>query len=249
MENLLNFKTIDNIRDLGGLKTSDGKSIKKGLLFRSAALNHLSDEEYYVLKNELKLNLVIDFRTNNSFFNRSDNVHDTKRLHLRCFEYIETHPFTREIDMLNDEFFLFTYKGYALSSEAINAFKYFLRALVDNKEGSIIFHCTSGKDRTGIAAILIEYILGVPLEDCIKEHMKTFDYMYPKFKKEIDNLKNPTPEEIDYLYCLYLPKELYIRYWLKLVCDNFGSLDTYIRDKLEITPTDVLILKRKYLEG
>ena len=41
----LNMSTILNARELGGYKTRDGKSIRKGMLFRTAALTDASQEE------------------------------------------------------------------------------------------------------------------------------------------------------------------------------------------------------------
>ena len=182
------LKSVKNFRDLGNIKTKDNKKIKQNLLFRSASLDSLSEDEYLLLKNKCNLQLVIDFRSETSFINKPDKIFSTRKEHLKVYKYLDKQRFDYTIKVTPDEFFFNVYKGFTLTEESIEAYSKFFRLIIDQKEGSIIFHCTSGKDRTGIAAILLLYVLGVDKETIIKEHMKTFNYMYPIFKKELDNI-------------------------------------------------------------
>ena len=171
------LKSVKNFRDLGNIKTKDNKKIKENLLFRSASLDSLSEDEYLLLKNKCNLQLVIDFRSETSFINKPDKIFSTRKEHLKVYKYLDKQRFDYTIKVTPDEFFFNVYKGFTLTEESIEAYSKFFRLIIDQKEGSIIFHCTSGKDRTGIAAILLLYVLGVDKETTIKEHMKTFNYI------------------------------------------------------------------------
>ena len=187
------FRSVKNIRELGGIMTKDGHRIKEKMLIRSSALDALSPYEFDILKNEYNLNLVIDFRTTKSFVNKPDLVGNIRREHLITYKFLETQQFTHDIGCECDDFFLFVYRGITLSEESKEAYAKFLRLVLENEKGSVLFHCTSGKDRTGIASLLLLHILGVDKETIIKEHMKTFNSMYPYFKKDLDELKEVTP--------------------------------------------------------
>ena len=242
------FRSVKNIRDLGGIMTKDGHRIKEKMLIRSSTLDALSPYEFDILKNEYNLNLVIDFRTTKSFVNKPDLVGNIRREHLITYKFLETQQFTHDIGCECDDFFLKVYRGITLSEESKEAYAKFLRLVLENEKGSVLFHCTSGKDRTGIASLLLLHILGVDKETIIKEHMKTFNSMYPYFKKDLDELKEVTPFNVDFLYCLYLPKVIYINYWYQLVEENYGGVDNYIKNVLKFSENDIMTLRKRYLE-
>ena len=163
------FRSVKNIRDLGGIMTQDGHRIKEKMLIRSSALDALSPYEFDILKNEYNLNLVIDFRTTKSFVNKPDLVGSIRREHLITYKFLETQQFTHDIGCECDDFFLKVYRGITLSEESKEAYAKFLRLVLENEKGSVLFHCTSGKDRTGIASLLLLHILGVDKETIYTE--------------------------------------------------------------------------------
>ncbi|NLB40031.1 MAG: tyrosine-protein phosphatase, partial [Erysipelotrichaceae bacterium] len=170
----LNFKTIDNIRDLGGIKTADGHTIVLGRLLRSSDLHKLSAKELDILKNKYNLRVVIDFRSTNSSIHRRDLIDDTiKYYHKYTLKFLETNSYNQEITVDPDEFFMGVYRSLALQEEAMEAYRKFFRIVIENDEGAILWHCTSGKDRTGIAAALFLRILGCDMETIYQQHFRT----------------------------------------------------------------------------
>ena len=58
----------------------------------------------------------------------------------------------------------------------IPAFSRFMRHIVDNAQGGSVFHCSAGKDRTGMAAALILSALDVPRQTIIDDYMLTLEH-------------------------------------------------------------------------
>lgn len=73
--------SIRNARELGGYCTEDGRTIKKGLLLRSAALCGISDDDVRLLTNTYHLQHIIDFRMNMELVNAGDPAMDGVKYH------------------------------------------------------------------------------------------------------------------------------------------------------------------------
>ena len=58
-----------------------------------------------------------------------------------------------------------------LGDEAVKAYKQFFDILLDQEEGAILWHCSEGKDRTGLASLLILHALGVPPETIMEDYL------------------------------------------------------------------------------
>ena len=63
-----------------------------------------------------------------------------------------------------------TYQDLVTTEEGIKAYQNFFKTLLEY-DGAILWHCSQGKDRAGLAAFFLEYILGVPMEECIKDYL------------------------------------------------------------------------------
>ena len=164
-----------NIRDLGGLPTKDNRHIRKGLLFRSSALAFFSDEELKPVR-ALNLKTILDFRAKSGVQKNPDPLIEGAVYYNKCA------AFQNIIDDLNSPqelaglIFDEDQKGntidvlvssYSASLAFSNkSFQFMFDCLLDNKV-PLLFHCSNGKDRTGIAAMLLLLALGVP-EDIVK---------------------------------------------------------------------------------
>jgi protein-tyrosine phosphatase len=57
------FNSIVNFRDIGGYRTQGGNIIAWRRIFRSGELNHMTENDFNILSNELKVTSVIDLRS------------------------------------------------------------------------------------------------------------------------------------------------------------------------------------------
>lgn len=125
----------NNVRDLGGLPTVDGRVIKYGKVFRGSNMDSISDEARAVLSDYMHIGLDVDLRE------------DTGRNPLGITVSDETYnSFT---DLSNPEKMIITLTDIFTAVA----------------EGTVVYvHCSVGTDRTGYVCMLLEALLGVPRE-------------------------------------------------------------------------------------
>ena len=192
MSDIFGIEKKRNLRDLGGYKTQNGKHVKKGYFFRSSRLMDFDQAELKIL-NSLNIKKIYDLRS-------KEEVKDSPDPTLKGAEYIHSSAAARvdgtEVNFspaaliaenvyskeCNDEF---THKVYG-NLPFSYAYKRMFEDIVAGNV-PILFHCSSGKDRTGIAAILILLALGVDEETAMYDYMLTNEYRkeyIERFKKD-----------------------------------------------------------------
>ena len=175
-ENNSNEIGINNLRDLGGKKTSGNKTLKKGLFLRCAAPTDWNDSVKKQVM-ALKKPLIIDFRGVQEEKNNPSKIPKeflSKRIHLPIEPKVsELLRGLNQIDKSNtakiDQIFQNAYRKYTI--ENIQTFETFFEILFDNPDSTIMFHCTAGKDRTGFASALILSLFGVKKETLINDYL------------------------------------------------------------------------------
>lgn len=244
----LKFKTIDNIRDLGGIKTSDGHTIVLKRLLRSSDLHKLSKKELDILKDDYNLRVVIDFRSTKSTIVRKDLIDDTiKYYHKYTLKFLENNSYNHEITVDPDVFFLDVYRSLALKEEAIETYRKFFRIIIENSQGAILWHCTSGKDRTGIAAALLLRVLGCDMKTIYEQHFRTNEITLPILATKLKEIDPNDAKLRKYYEAYYITKKEYIDEYFRAVESKYNSLDEYIKNQLTISDYDKQILRDRYL--
>ncbi len=194
-ENNSNEMGINNLRDLGGKKTSGNKNLKKGLFLRCAAPTEWNDSVKKQIA-ALKKPLIIDFRGVQEEANNPSRIpkeYLSKMVHLPIEPKVtEQLKNLGEIDKSKatkiDEIFQNAYRKYTI--ENIQTFEAFFKILFDNPDSTIMFHCTAGKDRTGFASALILSLFGVGKEKIIDDYLLSNKTYKPtqKVKGEIQKI-------------------------------------------------------------
>ena len=244
----LKFTTIDNIRDLGGVKTADGRVIVAKRLLRSSDLHRLSPQELAILKDEYHLKVVVDFRSTNSTIARKDQIDSSiKYYHKYTLEFLENNSYNRDITIDPDDFFKGVYRSLALQKEAIEAYAKFFRILIANNQGAILWHCTSGKDRTGIASALLLYILGCDMETIYYEHFRTNEVTLPMLETKLREINPNDVDSIKYYQAYYVAKKEFIDEYFHAIIERYVSLDDYIEKQIKVSKMEKDILRERYL--
>ncbi|SDH45402.1 tyrosine-protein phosphatase [Nonomuraea jiangxiensis] len=164
------FDRLHNFRDLGGYRGAGGRTVRWGRLYRSGSLARLAgeDRERFLA---LGIRTVIDLRYpwEIEAQGRVPELAGTDYLNLS----IEHRPYDQaEIDPAVDPW---RYLADRYAEVAVDGVAELRRTIevIAGDSGPLVFHCKSGKDRTGLVAALVLVLLGVAEEDVVADFALT----------------------------------------------------------------------------
>ncbi|WAW10180.1 tyrosine-protein phosphatase [Oxalobacter vibrioformis] len=230
-----------NIRDLGGYRGAGGKRIAWGTFFRADDMAHLSDEDIAYL-GSIPITTVFDFRTHKEVEAAPDrlpasvknvvhrplapgNVAPSEIQHGKFGAYDDTDAFMRVVyrELVNDT--------------GINAtYREFFRLIQNKNDLPILFHCTAGKDRTGMAAAFLLFALGVDRDTIIRDYMDSNTYLAGKYTL----LTKDNPQ----LAVLYSVKPDYLLTGIDTMEKAHGTVENYLARVLD---ADIDAIRSQYL--
>ena len=170
-ERLLPLVGAYNFRDLGGYPTVDGRQVRWGRLFRSDTLHELTGEDLDVLR-RVGLSGVIDLRTATELERTGRGpLEEAPVRYLHAPVLREEAGDTRaapepEGNDISERYLWYLDIGRKALVEAIEM-------VADESCLPLVFHCTAGKDRTGVLAALVLDILGVEPEVIVEDYTLT----------------------------------------------------------------------------
>ena len=266
----LGMETLGNARELGGYLTADGKTVKHGLLLRSAKPSGASEADRARLRDVYKLAVITDFRMS---FERAaepnpaiDGVadvwcpiidEDLIRANvsgkdagdaLKTASIMDKLRIAVESGVVGENM----YVGFLSGDQGKKGYTEFFRQLLSlPEERALLFHCTQGKDRTGLGAMLLLSALGVDEETILQDYLLTNTFNASLIEKERAMLapyKLSEEETQLYLSVMDYVNESFMRKALDWLKANYGSPLGYITQELGVTETDIAALKAKFLE-
>ena len=181
----IRFEAVFNFRDLGGYWANGGRTLAWRRLFRSSELHHMTSHDIVQLKEEIRLRSVIDLRS-------SRQLEPFSPLNEVGVEYYNIPLVDRGIEKENvyqgfsnlGEIYSYRVRHAEFSRRVIEA----LEIIAEPDNLPLVFHCSAGKDRTGVLTAIVLGILGVTDEDIIEDYTLTATYM-----KELINRWNNDP--------------------------------------------------------
>jgi protein-tyrosine phosphatase len=163
-----------NFRDMGGYPTVDGRHVRWRRLFRADGLARLSYADHWTLSG-LGLATVIDLRSPREIAERGcfEATGDVSYYHLPM---TSTMPGDEELAAWNDPAFVAA-RYLTMLLEGADAVSRSLQVLAELPSYPAVFHCSAGKDRTGILAAVVLGLLGVPDEIITGDYMLSREAM------------------------------------------------------------------------
>ena len=265
-------KGIVNARDLGGYGVQGGMHVQTGKLIRSAHLADATDADIAYLEN-LPTTLVLDFRTEVDLKGKADrDVMGARYVNLPidASGNLAANATEKEKKKITGRkkfdvkkiilFAAFNEKAKSIAQEMYpnmlfdpkcqQQFADFFRLVLNNENGAIVFHCTQGKDRTGVASALLLAALGADRETIVAD----FDATNQVYEKEVKKYSRRVrfwgggEEEIAVVKALLgANTDNFIRA-LNAVDRQFGSMENYLKDRMGLSDTELQILRDRYLE-
>lgn len=258
MERILPLERGINLRELGGYETEDGRHVRWHKLMRSGHLGELSEADEETLR-IAGLRQVVDLREEAETIVVPDR--SMRGVHAH---HMSVYPFTNQLPQnvglariarLNRAGLSLAGQTYAqmlTDPHAIGVWQRLFAVLLKNRRAhqAVLFHCTAGKDRTGVAAFLILNALGVKRTAVLQDYMLTnltFSSLSPL---ELNGLLVPGQ---DAALANELNKQLMVseqdfkvmELTVRLMAGDFM---TYLTNIVGITPRQVERLRELYLE-
>ncbi len=234
----LGLESARNFRDIGGYRTTDGRWVRSGLVYRSGKLNSLTDAEQQRLVSQ-HLTLDVDLRNAMERHDDPDRLpagvayqvadvvslshgvrfHDSALMTLA--QAVAAGLFSGSSDLGQSI-------GYPFMVNFVGgdyAFHDLVTAVATNASGATVFHCSAGKDRTGWGTAVLLTLLGVPRATVEADFLASNQYT-----------GNPEAVELS---------------WLRAAFDEadhlYGDFDTYVREGLKLDAATVEALRAKLL--
>ena len=258
----LELGSLINTRDLGGMKTADGRTILPGKLIRSGQLFGVSPSDLERIS-EL-VDTVVDFRTEREKAECPDVPVPGSSYHF--IPVLESFAKGISREKKSDEDFIITlardpeeacrhmcamYSAFVESDYSLSRYGRFLRILLEDHDRAVLWHCSVGKDRAGIGALLVQKILGVSDEDVIEDYLATNDYVQDEFRKVSalvhQKLMSDDPSIDRSMEFFFFANRSYIESFFDSINKRFGSFNSFVRDGLGLSDEDVTLLRQKYL--
>ena len=252
----LAFAGGNNFRELGGYEADEGKHVKWGQIWRGIPTGALTGEADRKLLDSLGLRLILDLRSSAEAKKDPDYLPDGARLVQICGlcaeDGTEIDFSPKDIEKLigtapQEDPVRLMYRRMLTGNKA---FKELFRAL-EAGETPILFHCSAGKDRTGVAAMLILLALGASDEVICAD----FEQTNACRKAEIDAVLAEHAAEIAAdpacrmrYYAMAGVDPAAAPFVLDTIRRKFGSAENYLETEYGLTPARLMRLRRMYLE-
>ena len=256
-ERKIDFEGIPNARDLGGLQTRSGKFLRRGYLIRSANLSGATKADEKKLREEWRLSLVLDLRTPMAAGMKPDVV--ISGVDYRAVPIFEDamigvshendRDYARRKTAMPDLAKL--YRMMVSRPECRERFRKAILLILEHdfEKGSVLWHCSEGKDRCGLIAAMLLSVLDVDM-GIIKE-----DYL---LTNEVNNdraeyyyhqvIQNGGSEEVAVtVRNAFLAKEEYFDAAFDFILTEYRDMENYFRAGLEIPDRTVEEFREKIL--
>lgn len=268
----LPVKGIVNARDLGGYHVQDGRTVRTGLLLRAAHLADATDADIKYLSG-IPVARVIDFR-------KAEELPGKKDRPVPGAEYLnlpvdasgnamaqatdeEKKKFTgrKKFDVkkvivpaaFNDKAKRIAREMYPtllFEPECQKQFALFMRLVLNTGSGAVLYHCTQGKDRTGIASALLLAALGADRETIVVDFDATnrvYEKDVSKYTRRVRFWGGKEEETAVVKAFLGANTENFVKA-LDRIDREYGSMEEYLERALGFTASDREALKARFLQ-
>lgn len=242
LDRLIALEGAVNFRDLGGYAADGGMQTRWRTLFRADGLGDLTESDFDVLR-AIGIRTVIDLRSGEELERGRFDVdaHPVTFLHFPIIEKLpDVDEFDRRPGLLDAQY-------QEMLSGAGSQFVAVLSALTAPDALPAVFHCTAGKDRTGVLSAIVLSLLGVDDSTVVADYALSGEAMlrlraklilkYPEGRETIENIDevfSATPTRMEGL--------------LDHLREQYGSIEEYLAE-LGAPAGLVADLREALLEG
>jgi protein-tyrosine phosphatase len=250
-----------NVRDIGGYRSAYGLKVMRGRLFRGDSLSHLTCPDTERL-DQLRLRTVIDFRTPGEvLLNGPDQLpHGLEVTHLpvsggdlgAVYELIASGDHEGQRRSLGDgraaSFMVGINRAFVTDPRQREAFGTALRLACAPGQLPLLYHCTSGKDRSGWMTAIVLTTLGVPRELVLRDYLLSNDLHRTGYTKlRYDLVKTGMVHDPELLRPILEQSATYLGAAFEEADRRYGSFGRFLAYGLEVSEAMLIELRRSLL--
>lgn len=253
---VIGFPATMGVRELGGLRGANGRPVRHGLFYRGSALAGLTSDQRAIV-DAWGLGFILDLRARGEVEGKEDYVPRGAQyrriggMYDESGEEVDFSPagIARMLDRIleaPENFMEQLYVSMMFGNPAVHAL---VDCLVAGKV-PIYFHCTAGKDRTGVCAAIILMLLGVSDDDIVQEFLLTNEYRAAIINMSPEEL----PEELsehdrEHWAKLNSVEESVLRKAFEAVDARYPSREAYFQDEFGLCEAALGHLRDRYLSN
>lgn len=272
-QQFLPVKGIVNARDLGGYIMQDGRMVRDGLLLRSAVLDQATDSDLVYLSS-IPVLKVIDFRKAEEKIGRDDRIvpgSEYIALPIDASGNVKAEATEAERKKMSRNgkkfdvkkiivFAAFNEKAKRVAQEMYptllfdtvcqSQFAEFFSTVLSADSGAVLYHCTQGKDRTGVASALLLAALGADRATIVADFdatNKIYEKDVKKYSRRVRFFGGKEAEVAVVKSFLGCNTDNFIAA-LDRIDSEYGSLEAYLKGPMRLTDADINTLKARYLK-
>ncbi|WP_376698014.1 tyrosine-protein phosphatase [Listeria booriae] len=244
-----------NFRDLGGYVNLAGKTVKWGKLYRSSLLTNITEKDKDTLE-KLGVSWICDLRSTSEIAAKpTPALAHIKNRHIPIGTAKNESTESQKIDIPDDHRVYEPLMGesYRVFVQSKDGFREIFNDIIEKEEVPFLFHCTAGKDRTGVLGALLLKLLDVPENTILADYELTNQYAdnilgemqglvnaFSNSEKKID-LENFRP--------MAEARPAYLEIAFDEMQKEYGSVDAYLEKGIGITPSEKAKFQTMMLEG
>lgn len=243
---LVKVKGALNFRDVGGYDTEDGRKVKWNRVFRSASISNLTDADMDTVKAR-RIYTVVDLRGEKESAAAPDRLLAGTDYTLSPAGSNELPSGPKMAELIKKGDFLDEFYGEGGIQYFAERYRPVFKKLLNLSDTTaLLYHCTGGRDRTGMATALFLYTLGVPQKTIEEDFTASNVYLEPMMGKMFDPMAKSTgmsKEEIKKKMDLR-PELLHI--FFNSIRKKYGSVENFLEKEMGIGKNETAVLRNKY---
>lgn len=243
-----------NIRDFGGTMIGNRYRIKEDQFIRSNSLAGITEEDARKLEDHYRLRKIIDLRTTQEVREKPDRkILGAKWMHLPLFDASQggiTHEKETDENLPPLDDFIGFYTHMVTNPFSVSKLREVFGEITKQENGSVLWHCTEGKDRCGIVSALFLFLLGGDENTVMEDYLMTnqtakkrAEDFYEKVLRETGNEKRA-----EFIRKVYVADSSYLEGAIDSMKKNYGSVDGFLREGLSIEESSRISLQKRILE-
>ncbi|WP_329484645.1 tyrosine-protein phosphatase [Kribbella sp. NBC_01484] len=171
----LDWPGCRNARDVGGLPTADGRTIREGVLIRSESLQYLTPHGVDAVRRS-GVSRILDLR--------GDGEVATAPTPFTGTPLAVRQPLQDPADPDHGQPTIVAACTWMLDRRP-ELFAAAVKAIADEPDGAVVVHCHGGKDRTGMVVALALSIAGVPEDEIVADYFRTQERLSPWLEEQL----------------------------------------------------------------